>query len=58
MLNKIQNKYYIYQRGEFMPIYIDTKLANKKEFHLYKLKRAIKLTIYYLKIWHKNLIEA
>ena len=40
MINHIKNKYYTYQPNEFLPIYYDGRLANKKEFHLYKLKRA------------------
>lgn len=40
MINKIKNKYYRYQPGEFLPIYMDGQLANRKAFHMYKLKRA------------------
>jgi len=39
MINKIKNKYETYTPGEFLPIYYDGRLANKKEFHLYKLKK-------------------
>ena len=42
MINKIKNKYYNYQPGEFLPIYMDGKLANRKEFHKYKLKWIIR----------------
>lgn len=38
MINKIKNKYYNYQPGEFLPIYMDGKLANRKQFHMYKIK--------------------
>jgi hypothetical protein len=38
MINKIKNKYYNYQPGEFLPIYMDGQLANRKEFHAYKIK--------------------
>lgn len=40
MINKIKNKYYQYSPNEFLPIYVEGKLANKNEFHLYKLKKA------------------
>lgn len=39
MINAIKDKYYTYQPGEFLPIYYDGALANKKDFHLYKLKK-------------------
>lgn len=39
--NKIASKYYIYQKGEFFPIYDGNELLNKKEFHKYKAKRAV-----------------
>lgn len=41
MVNKIKNKYYRYQPGEFLPIYMDGELANRRDFHLYKAKRAL-----------------
>jgi len=41
MINSIKNKYYTYKPGEFLPIYMDGQLANKKSFHLYKVKKAI-----------------
>lgn len=41
MINKIKSKYNTYQPGEFLPIYIDGQLANRRDFHFYKLKRAI-----------------
>ena len=40
MINSIKNKYYTYQPGEFLPIYMDGQLANRKQFHAYKLKKA------------------
>jgi len=42
MINSIKNKYYSYQPGEFLPIYMDGKLANRKEFHKYKVVWIIK----------------
>lgn len=39
MLSKLKNKYETYKPGEFLPIYCDGELANKKEFHRYKLKQ-------------------
>ena len=39
MINTIKNKYYTYEPNQFLPIYIDGALANRNEFHLYKLKR-------------------
>ena len=41
MINSIKNKYYQYKPGEFLPIYMDGELANRKAFHLYKAKKAI-----------------
>ena len=40
MINSIKNKYYTYTPNEFLPIFEDGKLANRKDFHLYKLKKA------------------
>jgi hypothetical protein len=40
MINKIKNKYYTYTPNEFLPIYDGGVLANKNEFHIYKLKKA------------------
>lgn len=40
MINAIKNKYYTYNTNEFLPIYYEGKIANKNEFHLYKLKKA------------------
>ena len=34
----IKNSYYNYQPGEFLPVYMDGQLANRKEFHAYKIK--------------------
>jgi len=41
MINKIKNSYYKYQPGEFLPIYMDGELANRKAFHIYKIKKTI-----------------
>lgn len=41
MVNKIKNHYYQYKPGEFLPVYIDGELANRRAFHCYKLKRAV-----------------
>ncbi len=41
MINAIKNKYETYTPGEFLPIYYEGKIANKKEFHLYKLGKAL-----------------
>lgn len=42
MLNKIkniiQNKYYRYNPGEFLPIFSNGELINKREFHQYRIK--------------------
>ena len=40
MIKSITNKYYEYNPNEFLPIYYDGKLANRKQFHMYKLKKA------------------
>lgn len=40
MINSIKNKYNTYTPNEFLPIYEGGKLANRKEFHIYKLKKA------------------
>lgn len=39
MINSIKNKYNTYIPGEFLPIYMDGKLANRNAFHAYKLKK-------------------
>lgn len=39
MINSIKNKYYEYETNKFLPIYRDGKLANRNEFHVYKLKK-------------------
>lgn len=44
MINKIKNKYYSYTPNEFLPIYNEGVLANKNEFHIYKLKKALVAT--------------
>lgn len=36
--NTIKDKYYRYQPGEFLPVYMDGELANKREFHAYRIK--------------------
>lgn len=41
MINSIKNKYYTYQPGEFLPIFMDGELANRKQFHMYKAKKAL-----------------
>lgn len=41
MINAIKNKYNTYTPGEFLPIYMEGQLANKKDFHLYKIKKAL-----------------
>lgn len=42
MINSIKQKYFTYQPGEFLPVYIDGKLANRREFHMYRLRWIIK----------------
>lgn len=42
MINSIKNKYNTYNPNEFLPIYYEGVLANRKEFHAYKTKKAIK----------------
>lgn len=39
MINSIKNKYNTYNPNEFLPIYLEGKLNNRNEFHLYKLKK-------------------
>jgi len=50
----IKNKYYKYVPGEFFPIYTNNELINKKEFHMYKAKRAIWITSYYIQAIKRN----
>lgn len=38
IINTIKEKYYTYQPGEFLPIYEDGQLANRAEFHRYRIK--------------------
>lgn len=38
----IKAKYYTFQPGEFLPVYRDGQLANKREFHIYRIKWIIK----------------
>ncbi len=40
MINAIKNKYETYTPGEFLPIFYEGELANRREFHMYKLKKA------------------
>lgn len=39
MINKIKNAYNTYEPNQFLPIYYDGQLANRREFHIYKLKK-------------------
>lgn len=45
MINKISNtlkdKYNTYTPGEFLPIYLEGELANRREFHIYKAKKLL-----------------
>lgn len=41
MIKAIKNKYYTFTPGEFLPIYIGGELANRKEFHAYKIKKIL-----------------
>lgn len=41
MINKIKSKYETYTPGEFLPIYEEGILANRRDFHVYKLKKAL-----------------
>jgi len=43
----------MYQPGEFMPIFIDGKFSNKREFHMYKAKRAVMVLDYKFKRLHR-----
>lgn len=38
----IQDKYYRYQPGEFLPVRSGGELLNKREFHKYRIKWIIK----------------
>lgn len=42
MIKSITNKYYEYNPNEFLPIYYEGKLSNRKDFHAYKAKQAAK----------------
>lgn len=42
MIKKITNKYYEYNPNEFLPIYRDGIIDNKRAFHAYKAKCAAK----------------
>lgn len=37
-----QNKFYTYQPGEFLPVFMGGELYNRREFYKYKLKRVLK----------------
>jgi len=43
MINKIKTHYYQYQPDEFLPVYMNGALANKKEFHKYRFKKLVNL---------------
>ena len=36
----IENKFYTYVPGEFLPIFVDGELSNRQDFYAYKAKRA------------------
>lgn len=38
MINHIKDKYYRFNPGEFLPVYVDGKMTNKREFHIYRIK--------------------
>ena len=38
----LQNKFYTYQPGEFLPVFMGGELYNRREFYKYKLKRVLK----------------
>lgn len=42
MIKSITNKYYEYDPNEFLPIFYEGVLANRKDFHAYKTKKAFK----------------
>lgn len=42
MIKSITNKYFEYNPNEFLPIYRDGVLDNKRSFHAYKTKKALK----------------
>lgn len=39
MINAIKDKYYRYEPNQFLPIYEEGVLANRRDFHLYKIKK-------------------
>jgi len=39
---KLQDKFYTYQPGEFLPIYEGGVLLNRREFMIYKLKSIVR----------------
>jgi len=41
MINSFKNKYYTYTPNEFLPIFEGGVLTNRKDFHIYKLKKAL-----------------
>lgn len=54
----IKNKYYTFVPGEFIPVYMDGELHNKRSFHRYKLARAkwrlLHLRIVFHELTHKH----
>lgn len=38
MIENIKQKYYRFNPGEFLPVYHDGKLTNRREFHIYRIK--------------------
>ncbi len=38
----IKEKYYEYQPGEFLPVRVDGKVTNMREFHMYRIKWIVK----------------
>lgn len=38
----IKTKYYTFQPGDFLPVYRDGKLANKRAFHMYRITWIVK----------------
>ena len=39
--NTIKDKYYRYNPGEFLPVYVDGQLANRSDFHRYRIKQLV-----------------
>jgi hypothetical protein len=38
LIQILKSKYYTYQPGEFLPIYVGGELTNRRQFHAYRLK--------------------